>query len=290
MPDAPLVERIKASCSRGIAALALLAAFSGCGAVSMFQQDYPKRFDKPPLEYIINNGKSGDESLELRASPANKYALLVKGKDDSIFVDGDIKNMAKLLLLKNYDIYYITPKNKAAIRDFCSRLSDFANDSTQLFVLLTGHGSSSGFCLKPFLEVGNSVYYATLSPSDLFGWLRGVRGRKAVLVNCCKAGIFYEYLADAPSRSGDKSFFNGVLFASCPEDKLSICDPLLGMSAFAYGFCNFFAPEIGEVDLARVAVSQQMTPLSEFIVFLGRLFGYNVSYETKFFATSGYKF
>ncbi len=287
MSNLSLVERIRASCCKGIAALALLAA-SGCGAVSMYQQDYPKKFSRPPLEYLLNKGKTGDERLALRASPTNKYALLVKGKDNGIFVDGDIKNMAKLLLLKGYDIYYINPQSASTINHFCDALSGFANDETKFFLLLTGHGAQSGFRLKPWSEYGVSE----ISPDSLFHSLKKVRGKKAVMINCCYSGIFYEDVSYNTYWLADKSrYFNGVLFASCPSDKTSVTDPLLGMSSFVYGFCNFFVPEVSEeVDLSRISFSQEATPALDFFVLLSRLFVNRISYNIKTFSTAGYKF
>ncbi len=276
-----LLDRLK-NISRNFVALAMSSA-CGCGAVSFFQQDYPKRFDKPPLEYIVNKDIHARD-VPARPSQTNRYALIVKGKDNGIYVDGDVKNMAKLLLLKNYDVYYTNSAFPSTITNFCKSLSHLSNKDTRFFLFLTGHGREDGFSLK----VNPGMPRSILSPALLFSSLQEINGKKAVVVQSCHAGIFYEHLSLAYCR--DRDYFSGVLFASCPEDKISVCDPLLGMSAFTYGFCNFFAPDLEEVNLAGVVITQQMTPISEFIVFLGRLFGSKISYETKVFATAGYKF
>lgn len=287
MSHPTLVDRIKSSCCKGFSALAL-AVLSGCGAVSMYQQDYPKKFANPPLEYIINQGETKDEIPALKASPANKYALLVKGKDSRIFVEGDIKNMAKLLLLKGYDVYYINPQSQSTFSRFCENLSNFSDDNTRFFLLLTGHGSSSGFRLKPW----SNYSISEISPASLFNNLKKVRGKKAVMINSCHSGIFYDELSNSTYWLDDKtSYFNGVLFASCPSNKTSISDPFLGMSTLVYGFCNFFVPDSSEeVDLSRISFSQQATPCLDIFVFLSRIFTQRISFDTKVYSTTSYKF
>jgi hypothetical protein len=215
--------------------------------------------------------------LPFRRAPTNRYALLLSGrvfeppsdgsgvadaedllKGDPIddpWVRGDMDQLSRLLLAKGYDVYRldcgkVTPE---AMRALLGRLTTVSDDATQVLIAYSGEGDSTGLRTRS-MRLGGSGHLVpqgtTITPADLFGALEGVRGRKAILLNACEAGIF----AEEAARSAR---FEGVVIAACARGFATTPHEPSGTTAIFAAFLELYADEPERVrNLAAVEIDR----------------------------------
>ena len=253
-----------------LAAALILAASQGC--VSPPIRDLPRAPDAEQVHVLDG------EYLPFRVSPRNRYAIVMNGRrfsppesrpfaissaEDVLagvaledpWVRGDMDQLTTLLLSKGYDVYrldfgQVTPR---AMIGLLERLTYVSNDETRMFLAYSGEGDSTGIRTRSLL-VGQNQHVippeVTVTPKRLFAALAPIRGRKALLINACEAGIFAD---EAPSWAE----FSGVVIASCPKGYATTPHEPTGTTAIFAAFLELYADEPArELNLARAEIDR----------------------------------
>lgn len=235
----------------------LLIAAPGC-IVTPPLGDLPQAPDAKLVEVL------DEDYLPFRVSPTNRYAVVMSGRrftpptkgrfsistaDDVLagkkvedpWVKGDVSQLTKLLLSKGYDVYrmdygQVTPR---AMKKLLKRIAFVAKDETKLFVAYSGEGDSTGWRTRAMSIRQNEHIIppgVTVTPPDLFGALATVRGRKAVLINACEAGVFAE---EGAKWAG----FRGVVIAACARGFATTPHEPSGTTAIFAAFLELYSDE-----------------------------------------------
>ena len=148
------------------------------------------------------------EDIVIPEEPARKTALLVQGVQD-VIGDKNLDSMTSLLDSRGYTLTVLKPPEttyKAILRELAS-IADGSNRDTgesKTLFYFTGHGDREGF--------GTSSW--AIDPETLFNTLKDIKGNKAVILDCCHAGIFVDYLSEDPSAHLISDY---VVIAACPS-------------------------------------------------------------------------
>lgn len=287
--------------------LLLLAAAPGC-VVSPPLGDLPRAGDAQETEVV------DADYLPFRRSPQNRYALVMNGRvfqppadgsgvsdaDDVLrgepiedpWVRGDTDQLSRLLLSKGYDVYRldygrVTPDTMRALLE---RVVTVADEQTQLLVAYSGEGDSTGLRTRT-MRLGANGHLVpqkvTLTPKDLFAALEPIKGRKAVLLNACEAGIF----AEEAARWGT---FDGVVIAACARGFATTPHEPSGTTAIFAAFLELYADDPARVEnLASVELDRAgglWTNLAHHWQSLWRAGGKPISYEPVIFASGDFWF
>jgi hypothetical protein len=284
----------------------VLLLSSGC--VSLPIGDLP-RAPEAELVKVLD-----PEYMPFRVAPNNRYALVMSGRvfappehrfaissaDDVLagkslddpWVRGDTEQLTKLLLNKGYDVYQldfgqVTPR---ALEQLLGRLAYVSNEDTHLFFAYSGEGDSRGLRTRTLRSANGGLVVppgVTVEPKLLFSQLARIRGRKALLINSCEAGIFAE---EAPLWSE----FAGVVITACRRGFATTPHEPSGTTAIFAAFLDLYGDDPqARQNLATVEIERAgglWTNLAHHWQAMWGSSGLPISYEPLIYVSEDYWF
>ena len=132
------------------------------------------------------------ESIETPREETETFALLIGYyQDGKEIVKADLASMERTLKLRRYPLGRIQVlEGEAATKvNIQRKLERIARESTSLghtIVYFSGHGAYNG------ISVHGSEGERRITQAEMYGWLRSIRGSKALLLDCCRSGSFLD--------------------------------------------------------------------------------------------------
>ena len=145
------------------------------------------------------------EDIVIPEEPARKTALLVQGSQD-VVGDNNLDLMTSLLDSRGYKVTVLKPfeATDSAILCELASIAEGSNRESETFFYFTGHGDREGF----------ATLNLAIEPETLFNTMKDIKGNKAIILDCCHAGIFVDYLSEDPSAHLISDY---VVIAACPS-------------------------------------------------------------------------
>jgi len=139
-------------------------------------------------------------------------------------VENDLERIGKLLKERGYrgGIRQVcgSDATKQRVTHELEEIARIAPQGSHFFFQYSGHGDTSGLALAN----------GSFSPGELYGLLRQIRAKKAVILDCCHAGIF--------RQSGEGQFCdvspNTLLLTAAAENRLAYEGPVSNGERMGY--------------------------------------------------------
>ena len=114
----------------------------------------------------------------------NAALLIAAGSDHHRAAEDDVFNLQNELLRRGYHVHTLSPEQatKQGVRDKIDEIAEIVTSDNQFFLYFHGHGGNAGIKLRE----------QYLNPRELYQRLRQMRGRNAVIIDACNAGLFVD--------------------------------------------------------------------------------------------------
>ncbi len=118
-------------------------------------------------------------------SVSDDFALIVSaGEDHPGAMENSLSALAREVRCRGYIPYSLKgiEATKQAVRDKIDEIKHLSVPESHILLYFHGHGGSNG------IHLGGQI----LNPRELYQKIKQVRGKKAVIIDCCKAGVFVD--------------------------------------------------------------------------------------------------
>lgn len=255
---------------------------------------------------VFKEPEVGEYRLSVRASPSNKYLIVVRGHNSKLSLDNceiskidkrseeipdpytesDIKEISKLASNKGYDVY--SSSSDSDLEGLLDSITKVANKDTHIMLAMSGECDNKGFIINLVHTTGGM----NLVPPDkklfaekIIAHLGLIKGTKAVIVNGCQSGCF----ADAARKDPD---FNGVVIAACAVGYATTECQRTNTSAVYAGFLGLYKDDplsIKNLSTADISAGFWFENFRHKISDIGAG-GLPISYSPVIFSTAEYLF
>jgi len=138
---------------------------------------------RPVLLGVGNEIRIGPYSMTVEKGKVEHFALLIgAGEDNTGAAENDVDSLARVLSERGYGNVRkmgldVTKKD---VFDYLDDAARIATPESHFLFFFHGHGHAHG------IGVGGGI----VNPKDLYKRLSRIRGKKAVMIEACNAGIF----------------------------------------------------------------------------------------------------
>lgn len=182
----------------------------------------------------------------------NNYALIAGHDGGTLCAVKNDLNAIELELVKRgfANIRKLYNEDEATKDDFFEHMetiSRLTDEDSRFIFHYSGHGSEKGLYL-PRTIAGSFKTAEYLSPAELYGSLGKLKGKKAVFLDCCHAGIFINTGIDVPPHT--------LVIAATGGDKKAYSKRTkkVGgyMGVLTSAIVGYFRANQGEINLAEM--------------------------------------